>query len=68
MCGGIQEKQPHDKFDWDRRRTPTSSGGTGPSIGYGGKGMENKTGQKQIELKKRILVRNLCSAARFKNY
>ena len=27
--------------------------------------MENKTGQKQIELKK-ILVRNLCSAARFK--
>ena len=30
--------------------------------------MENKTGQKQIELKKRILVRNLCSAARFKNY
>lgn len=31
-------KTPNDKMDWDRRRTPTPSGGTGPSIGYGGKG------------------------------
>lgn len=33
-------KAPSDKFDWFRRRTSTPSGGTGPSRGYGGKGMK----------------------------
>lgn len=63
FCGGIQEKQPHDKFDWDRRRTPTSSGGTGPSIGYGGKGyyayIETSSPRKQGDDAKLVYRPNL---------